>query len=202
MHVPLPDSSPRLLQQLEFIRAIDGLKSVLRRTLLMDASRRENSGEHSWHIAVMAMTLAEYSPEPVNLLRVMGMLLLHDVVEVDAGDTYCYDEQANLDKEDREQAAATRIFNLLPEDSATEFRALWEEFEARESADAKFANALDRFQPLLHNYLTKGELWAEHGVRRAAVEKRMAPVQDGAPRLWEYVQKLLDSACAKGFLLE
>jgi putative hydrolase of HD superfamily len=146
--------------------------------------------------------MEEYAPEPVNLLRVMSMLLLHDIVEVDAGDTYCYDEQANLDKEEREQAAATRIFKLLPEDTALEFRALWEEFEERRTADAKFANALDRFQPLLHNYLTGGVVWIANGIRRAAVDKRMAPLKDGAPQLWEYTKNLLDNACAQGFLLE
>jgi len=202
MHTSFPSQPARLLQQIEFIKTIDGLKSVLRQNLIMDASRRENSCEHSWHIAVMAMALAEYSPEPVDLRRVLGMLLLHDIVEVDAGDTYCYDEQGYADKDQREQAAADRIFGLLPADMAREFRALWEEFEERRSADAKFANALDRFQPLLHNYNTNGGTWAVHGIRRPAVEKRMLPVKDGAPQLWEFIQQLLDNACAQGILLE
>ena len=141
----------RFEQQLRFIVEIDRLKNVLRRTLLTDASRRENSAEHSWHIALMAPLLAEHACEPVNVERVMRMLLVHDIVEIDAGDTFAYDANGNADKAERERRAADRLYGLLPDDQARELRAAWEEFEAAESAEARFAHALDRLQPLLQN---------------------------------------------------
>jgi len=139
--------SKRFCRQIEFLVEIDRLKSIVRQSLLMDGSRQEDSAEHSWHLALLAMVLVEHSKAPVNLFRVLKMILVHDLVEIDAGDTYCYDEEANRSKDEREKKAADRIFSLLPPDQAVEFHSLWEEFESRQSADAVFAAALDRFSP-------------------------------------------------------
>jgi len=156
MRLPLALMPPRLLQQMQFVVEIDKLKRVLRQTLLTDGSRRENSAEHSWHIALMAILLSEYATEPIDILRVVKMLLLHDLVEIDAGDTFCYDDRGHESKAEREMQAADRLFSLLPPDQASEFRALWDEFEAQETADAQFASTLDRLQPLLNNHQTQG----------------------------------------------
>src|SRR5262249_50705513 len=148
--------SDRLARQIAFIIEIDKAKQVLRQTLLMDGSRLENDAEHSWHLAVMALLLAEYAGEAVDLLRVLKMVLIHDLVEIDAGDTFVYDVEALATRREREERAADRIFGLLPADVEEEFRALWEEFEAQATPEARFAAALDRLQPLLHNYHTGG----------------------------------------------
>jgi putative hydrolase of HD superfamily len=190
----------RLDQQLKFIVEIDQLKSVLRRSLLCDASRRENSAEHSWHLAVMAALLAEYAAEPVEVLRVLKMLVIHDIVEIDAGDTYAYDPEANTTRNAREEEAAERIFGLLPEDQGRELRGLWDEFEAGATADARYANALDRLQPLLLNFQSGGISWLQHGVSAAAVLERMRPIQVGTPELWSLVQKIVTEATARGLL--
>jgi putative hydrolases of HD superfamily len=192
--------SDRLAQQIQFILEIDRLKTILRQTLLTDGSRRENSAEHSWHIAVMAMVLVEYAPGPVDLLRVMKMLLLHDVVEIDAGDTFCYDAQGNESKGDREQRAADRLFGLLPPDQGVELRQLWDEFEAQATPEAQFAAALDRLQPVLHNWQTQGGTWQQHGISRDRVDQRVAPMAVGAPALWQYIQAVLDDCVAAGYL--
>lgn len=192
----------RLEKQLAFIIEIDKLKTVLRQTLLCDQSRRENSAEHSWHLAIMAMLLAEYAPAPVDVARVMKMLLVHDIVEVDAGDVFAYDASGNVGKGEREQKAAQRIFGLLPEEQGRELRGLWEEFEARETTEAKFANALDRLQPLLHNSRTEGGTWRIHGVNRKQVMWRMDPVREGTPELWPVVLKIVDEACACGWIAD
>src|SRR5947208_2735639 len=178
------DQPSRLTQQLQFVVEIDKLKQILRQTSLIDGSRRENSAEHSWHLALMALLLAEYAGDVVDLLRVVKMVLIHDLVEIDAGDTFCYDAQANLSKDEREQAAAARIFGMLPGDQRREVQTLWEEFEAGATPVARFANALDRLQPLLHNYHTEGGTWRRYGITRDAVLRRMAPIQSGAPALW------------------
>jgi putative hydrolase of HD superfamily len=192
----------RLRQQILFVVEIDRLKGVLRRTLLTDRSRLENSAEHSWHLAVLAVLLVENAAEQVDLLRVLKMLLVHDVVEIDAGDTFCYDAAANLDKAEREERAADRLFGLLPPDQARELRALWDEFEERESAEARFAAALDRLQPMLHNYLTAGHSWREHGVVRAQVVERNQPMAEGAPSLWRFAQRFVQDAVDRGDLAE
>jgi putative hydrolase of HD superfamily len=197
--MPDPD---RFMRQLDFILEIDRLKTVLRQTVLTDASRRENSAEHSWHLALLALFLQEHAAEPVDVTRVMKMVLIHDLVEIDAGDTFCYDEEANADKEAREQKAADRIFNLLPADQAEELFALWEEFEARETSEARFANALDRFQPVLHNLQTEGVGWRKHGVTLSQVLERNRPIGEGAPEMWAYVEKQLGDAVARGYLVE
>ncbi len=190
----------RLHQQIQFILEIDRLKQILRQTLLTDSSRRENSAEHSWHLAMMAFVLAEYAPSGTDLLQAIKMLLIHDIVEIDAGDVSCYDVQSNLDKSEREQQAADRIFGLLPPDQAAELRALWDEFETRTTPTAQFAAALDRIQPILHNRQTQGHSWQIHGVKQAQVMQRLAPVETGAPQLWEYMQQLIDECIEAGYL--
>ncbi|HEY9644901.1 MAG TPA: HD domain-containing protein [Chroococcidiopsis sp.] len=190
----------KLQQQLQFVMEIDKLKLILRQTLLTDRSRRENSAEHSWHLAVMAIALSEYAPAPVDLLRVMQMLLLHDLVEIDAGDTFCYDTQGYVDKAEREQQAADRLFGLLPAEQSTLFRALWDEFEAGETSDALFSKALDCLQPFLHNYQTEGGTWRQHGIHVGQVRKRMQSVKVGAPSLWPTVEHLMERAIAAGYI--
>jgi putative hydrolase of HD superfamily len=191
----------RLEQQIQFVIEIDKLKQILRQTLLTDGSRRENSAEHSWHIALMAIVLAEYAPVPIDVLRVIKMLLIHDLVEIDAGDTFCYDVQSNQSKAERETQAADRLFGLLPADQATELRDLWEEFEAQETPAAMFAASLDRLQPILHNQQTQGGTWRLHGITRDRVLHRMAPLKTGAPALWTFMQQLIESCVAAGYLL-
>lgn len=194
------DGSMRLDQQLKFIIEIDQLKTVLRRSLLCDGSRRENSAEHSWHLAVMAALLTEYATERVDIARVLKMLVMHDIVEIDAGDTYAYDPEANTTRNAREEEAAERIFGLLPEDQGKELRNLWDEFEARATADARYANALDRLQPLLLNFQSGGISWLQHGVSAAAVLERMRPIQIGTPELWSVVENIVTEATVRGLL--
>jgi putative hydrolase of HD superfamily len=191
----------RLEQQIEFIREADKLKTIDRQTLLTDASRRENDAEHSWHLALMALLLGEYADgKNINLLHVVRMVLIHDMVEIDAGDTYCYDEAGYQDKAQRETAAADRIFNLLPTDQALQLRSLWNEFEAAETPESKFANALDRLQPLMHNVFTDGQMWKHHGVVKSQVIDRNRKIADGAPDLWAFARKLIEKAVNKGHL--
>ena len=194
----MPD---RLQRQIEFIMEVDKLKRVYRRTLMLDGSRFENDAEHSWHLALMVLLLAEYAPEPrPDLFRVVKLVVVHDLVEIDAGDTYCYDEAANRDRAERETRAAERIFGLLPDDQAKELRALWDEFESRATPEARYAAALDRVQPLIHNYCTRGVTWQKHGVTSRQVRERNRHVCEGAPRLWEYAEGLIADAVAKGWL--
>ena len=190
----------RLHRQLGFILEIDRLKGILRQTLLTGSRRQENDAEHSWHMAMMAVLLSEYANEPVDVLRVVKMILVHDIVEIDAGDTYCYDAVAAVGKEEREKKAADRIFNLLPPDQAGKMRGLWDEFEARRTPESRFANALDRLQPVMLNYFTDGVAWRSHDVSRDAVLKRNSPIGDGASKLWEYAKALIDDAVRKGYL--
>jgi len=192
----------RLSQQIEFLVEIDRLKSIVRQTLLVDGSRHENSAEHSWHLAVLAMVLAEHATAPVDLSRVLKMILVHDIVEIDAGDTYCYDEKGNRDKAEREQRAADRIFSLLPRDQAVEFRSLWEEFESRQTADAIFAAALDRLQPLLNNFRAGGVMWLKHGIRKEQVYSRNSPMEQGSAVLWDYAERMIKDAISKGWIGE
>ncbi|NJO41269.1 MAG: HD domain-containing protein [Cyanobacteria bacterium RU_5_0] len=194
--------TPRLTQQIQFILEIDRLKQILRQTLLTDGSRRENSAEHSWHIAIMAMVFAEYAPPGVDLSRAIKMLLIHDLVEIDAGDTFCYDVQGNQNKAEREEQAAIRLFGLLPSEQARELRSLWDEFEAQATITAKFAAALDRIQPFLHNRETKGGTWRIHEVTRDQVIKRMLPVETGTPELWDFIQQAIGECVAIGYLRE
>ena len=190
----------RFEQQIRFILEIDKLKTVSRRTYLLNADRFENTAEHSWHLAIMAILLAEHANEIVNVPRVIRMVLIHDIVEIDAGDTYYYDSVASLDKAEREGQAADRLFGMLPPDQGTELRQLWEEFEACETPDARFAAALDRFIPQLHNYHTHGKSWNEHGVTADRVLEGNACIAEGSIKLWDCAQSLLKDAVAKGFL--
>lgn len=197
---PFEPATPRLAAQLAFLTEIDKLKLVQRRSPLMDSSRRENSAEHSWHVAMAAITLAEYAEAPVDVDRVVRMLLIHDIVEIDAGDTFAYDSQGRQDQASREEAAAARLYGLLPDDQVAEMQALWREFDARESAAARFAHAIDRLLPVLHNFATGGGAWRAHGVHRALVAQRMEALREPSPKLWTYVDALLDEAVARGYL--
>jgi putative hydrolase of HD superfamily len=184
--------------RLAFGLELDRLKGVERRTLRLDRSRRENSAEHSWHLATLALVLAPHAPAGTDVDRVVRMLLVHDLVEIDAGDTFAFDTVGLADREAREQAAAERLFGLLPDGAA--LRALWDDFEAGASPDARFANALDRLAPLLLNLHTEGGTWREHGVGRAAVLRRMAPIEHGLPALWPAVRTAIDGAVAAGWV--
>jgi putative hydrolases of HD superfamily len=195
-------SSARLAEQVAFALEADRLKSVVRQTPLLDSTRRETDGEHSWHVALIALVFREYADPEVDIARVIAMLLVHDLVEIDAGDTFIYDDSAVATQQRREAAAAARIFGLLPPDQRNELAALWEEFEAQRSPEARFAKAIDRFQPLLHNYFTRGGTWKNPGVTRARVIDRKRVIERGSPRLWAYAQELIDDAVAQGFLAE
>lgn len=192
--------SERLSRQIAFLMEADKLKSILRQTSLIDSSRQENSAEHSWHLVLAATVLREHAPSAIDLIRVLQILTLHDLVEIDAGDTFAYDAVGLETKVAREQAAATRLFGLLPADQAEEFRALWDEFEAQETMESRFANALDRLQPLLQNAGCDGGTWRTHNLTREAVLDRMAPVRIGLPNLWPTVMEVIDAFCAAGVL--
>jgi len=189
----------RLGRQIEFLIEIDRLKHVLRRAYLPGTDRNENTAEHSWHLAVAVLVLAEYAAEPVDLARVVRMALVHDIVEIDAGDTFFFDPVGALDKAEREQRAAERLFGLLPPDQAASFRAAWDEFEARQSAEARFASALDRFMPLIHNYLTEGRAWRQNGVRPEQVLAMTTRIDPGAPAIAAAARALVAQAQAAGY---
>lgn len=189
----------RLTSQLDFLIEIDKLKSIQRRAPLINGSRVENSAEHSWHLAMMALILSQYANEEVNVDRVVRLLLVHDIIEIDAGDTFAFDVTGYLDKAEREQVAAARLFGLLPDDQAAEFRALWDEFEARSTAESRFANAMDRLMPLFHNYLNGGGVWVTNGVSIDQVRRRMAPIADGSTELANVVEAILTRAIERGY---
>lgn len=190
----------RLMEQLAFVLEVEKLKTVLRKTPLLDRSRVENDAEHTWQLALMAMVLCEHADEPVDLLRVIRMLLIHDIVEIDAGDTFAYDSVGLASQVERELKAADRIFALLPEDQATEFRALWDEFELKASNEARFANAMDRLQPLLHNFFTQGGTWTSNAVTASAVDRRMAPIGLASQTLGDLSKTLIALAIEQGIL--
>ena len=196
----LTSGKSRLDQQLKFSAEIDKMTGILRRTLLVDHSRRENDAEHSWHIAVMAMLFEEYAKEPVDVSRVAEMCVVHDLVEIYAGDTFAYDVSGNQDKAEREAAAADKLFSQLPEEQGRRIRELWEEFDAMETADAKYAACMDRLQPFLHNTLTQGHTWVEGGTARAAVEKRMSLIKEFMPEVYGWISDNLDRAVENGWL--
>jgi putative hydrolase of HD superfamily len=191
----------RLDQQLRFITEIDRLKAVLRQTMLTAPARRENSAEHSWHLAMMAMTLAEHAPPGTDIGRVTAMVLLHDLVEIDAGDLFAYaDADQHARQEQAERAAADRIFALLPPDQAAAFRGLWDEFEERRTPEARFARALDRLQPMLANLRAGGGTWAEHGITADQVLAKVRLIEDGSVSLGRYATDLVTRAVAEGLL--
>lgn len=177
---------------MEFIVEMDKTKQIIRQTYLADGSRKENDAEHAWHLAMMAYLLQEYAEEEIDVTKTMIMVLIHDLVEIDAGDTYAYDEKGNLDKREREVKAADRIFPLLPSDQAEELRALWEEFEANQTPEAKFAHTLDNLQPLLLNDASGGKSWREHQVTLDKVLKRNQYTMQGSSTLWDYAKACID----------
>ncbi|MCB9433181.1 MAG: HD domain-containing protein [Ardenticatenaceae bacterium] len=191
----------RLTQQIQFILEIDKLKTILRQTRITTNERYENSAEHSWHLAMLALVLHEYANEPIDLFRVLKMVLVHDIVEIDAGDTFFFDTNGNGTKAAREQKAANRLFGLLPADQQTELRGLWEEFEARETADAKFAAAVDRVAPTLLNYVNREESsWHKHNLTFDTVVSRVEYMREGSETLWEIAKMTLEQAVADGYL--
>lgn len=196
------NTAVRLEQQIAFILEIDRLKSVLRQNYLVDGSRRENTAEHSWHIAVMAMILGEHASAPVNSARVLELLLVHDLVEIDAGDTFAYDSAGEQTKAAREQAAAERIFGLLPPSQVEHLRAAWDEFEANETPESRFALALDRLMPMIHNAQTEGRAWRANGVTADKVRHRAESISRGAPALGALAIRLIESSVAAGFLAD
>lgn len=192
----------RLEQQLQFILEVDKVKNIFRQTYLADGKRKENDAEHSWHLALMAVLLREYAPGEVDLGKVIPMVLIHDLVEIDAGDTYAYDEAGAATKRAREEKAADRIFGLLPKDQGTWLRELWEEFEAYETLEAKYAHMLDNSQPLFLNDASDGISWAEHQVKRSQIYKRNAKTGEGAPKVWEKMQELVEKHISKGNIVD
>lgn len=190
----------RISRQLSFLREADKLKSVLRRTPLIDNSRQENSAEHTWHLTLAAVVLREHVKEQVDLLRVLQLLVVHDLVEIDAGDTFAYDAEGQASKAAREHEAADRIFGLLPADQEASFRDAWEEFEAQATVEARVANALDRIQPLLQNAASGGGSWRAHEVTRTQVLARMAPIEQTMPALWPTVVEILNAFAESGML--
>lgn len=177
----------RLQKQFDFFREIDKEKFIARQTYLSDGVRKENDAEHAWHMAIMTVLLSEYANEKIDILKTVTMLLIHDLVEIDAGDTYAYDEEGKKTKRQREEKAADRIFGILPEDQQNKFRELWEEFEAGETPEAKFAHTMDNIQPMMLNDATGGKAWKEHGVRLDQIMGRNKVTPDGSKELWDYV---------------
>lgn len=190
----------RLEQQLRFLMELDKQKEIVRQTYLADGSRRETDAEHAWHLALMCMILSEYANEPIDMARTVLMVLTHDLVEIDAGDTYAYDVQGNETKQERELRAADRIYGLLPEDQGAYLRELWDEFEAMETPEAKFANALDKIQPVLLTDQAKGKSWREHGVRKEQIMSRNVRTHEGSEFLWDHIRKIIEKNVDAGFI--
>lgn len=182
----------RLEKQLEFIMEVDKIKTINRQTYITGGVRKENDAEHSWHLALMALLLGEYANENIDVLKTMAMVLIHDMVEIDAGDTYAFDSVGAESKVERELKAADRIFNILPKDQAEYFRNLWDEFELGETMESKFANALDKIQPILLHDLSDGKSWREHKVTLDQILKRNEFTKDGSEVLWDYAKEIID----------
>lgn len=194
--VPIDVGGERLARTIAFVLELDRLKEVLRKARILPGLRLENTAEHSWHVTVLALVMAEYAAEPVDLFRVLRMLLVHDIVEIDAGDTFAFADQSN--KASSESLAAERLFGLLPPDIGADFMALWREFEARATAESRYANAMDRLMPALHNWFGGGGTWRAYEVTWPQVQARLSPIGDGAPTLWEWLQRRLAEARARG----
>lgn len=192
----------RIDRQIDFILEIDRIKQIVRQNYLADGSRRENDAEHSWHLALMAMLLTEHAvDQELNRLKTIEMVLIHDLVEIYAGDTYCYDEAGRSSQTERERAAAARLFAILPEDQEARFTALWEEFEAMETPEARFAGALDRFQPMLLNFTSGAASWREHTIsEKQVIDRNRAPLQQ-IPALWKRADEMIRTAVARGDLI-
>lgn len=189
-----------LLKQIEFIKEIDKIKYIERRTKLFNSDRNENDAEHSWHLAVMAVVLNEYSDAKIDLLKVIKMLLIHDIVEIDAGDTFIYDQNKNHENTEEELKSAKRIFGILPEKQAAEFIEIWTEFEDGISNEAKFAKSMDRLEPLLQNTSNNGGTWKEFGVKYQTVYDKKKVIKNGSAELWDYAEKLIGESVEKGIL--
>ena len=188
------------MKQVDFIKEIDKLKYIQRKTRLFNSDRHENDAEHSWHLAMMTIVLAEHTDVPVDVLKVLKMVLIHDIVEIDAGDTFIYDTQKNHTNTDEELAAAKRLFGLLPQEQADEFIAIWEEFEEGSTHEAKFARAMDRLEPLLQNTSNAGGTWAEFDVRYQQVYDKKKAIKQGSATIWNYAESLIDQSVASGIL--
>ena len=197
----VPSGDERLDKLLKFTVEIDKMTAVLRRTVLIDKSRRENDAEHSWHIAVMAMMFEDYFDGPVNIGRAVQMCVVHDLVEIYAGDTFAFDQKGNLDKAEREKAAADKLFAQLPEDIGDMIRSLWEEFDAMETNDSRYAACMDRIQPLLHNTLTDGHTWVLGKATREDIEKREEPIRKYMPRVYEWIKLNIENGIEKGWII-
>ena len=189
-----------LLKQVAFIKEIDRLKYIQRKTKLFHSDRRENDAEHSWHLAMMTLVLAQHANQEIDVLKVLKMVLIHDIVEIDAGDTFIYDTNKSHCNTVEELAAAKRIFGLLPAAQAEEFIAIWEEFEEGQTDDAQFAKSMDRFEPLLQNTSNKGGTWAEFGVPYQKVYDKKIAIKDGSETIWSYAEQLLNESVEKGIL--
>ena len=195
--------SEALQQQISFLMEIDELKQVFRRAVLLKDLRAENDAEHSWHLAMMIILLSKYSDDTeIDVLRTVKIALIHDIVEIDAGDTFCYSPHDKNEKTAKEREAAKRIFGLLPDDQANELRHLWEEFEEMKTPEARFAAAVDRLQPLLLSFSTRGHTWLKHGVTRSQVIERNQHIEKGSVVLWEFAKQLIDESVQKGYLLD
>ena len=193
--------NPRLAQQIEFIVECDRLKEIFRQTINTRSRRAENDAEHSWALCLCAIVLAEHANVPsLDLLRVLKMVIIHDLVEIDAGDTFAYDTAGMRNQHEREARAADRIFGLLPGDQARDFRALWDEFEEKSTPEAKFATAVDRFQPMLLNCRTEGAAWRRHGITHDRVVARNKHIAEGCTELWAYAEKMVQDCVAAGHL--
>ena len=192
----------RLQKQMEFIVEVDKVKKIMRQTYLSDSSRKEDDAEHSWHLALMAVLLKEYSNEEVDLTKVIPMVLIHDLVEIDAGDTYAYSGESAAVTEARERKAAERVFGILPEDQGKVFRDLWEEFEAYQTPEAKFAHVLDNCQPMLLNDASNGLSWTEHQVRKSQIYKRNEHTAEGSRKIWNYMQSLIQKHIDLGHVID
>jgi 5'-deoxynucleotidase YfbR-like HD superfamily hydrolase len=187
--------------QFRFLLEIDKLKTVLRRSVLSDQSRRENSAEHSWHLATIALCLQEYAEGPIDILKVLTMLLLHDIVEIDAGDVFVHSSEQQETQREKEVVAARRIFSLLPPDQSKNFYALWEEFDSGNSAEAKFARVIDRVEPVMLHEATDAIIWRQYGVTHSQILRRLGSIEKDAPRLWPRVKRVIDQALASGALI-
>jgi putative hydrolases of HD superfamily len=190
----------RLLQQINFIKEIDKIKYIQRKTKLFNSDRHENDAEHSWHLAMMAIVLAEHSNTHIDVLKVLKMLLIHDIVEIDTGDVFLHDTSKNHSNTEEETIAAKRIFGMLPTEQAEEFISIWEEFEAGETNEAKFAKSMDRFEPLLQNASNKGGTWAEYNVDYQRVFDTAHKIKKGSVTIWDYTEDLLDKSVEEGIL--
>lgn len=190
----------RLQKQLDFILELDKEKSIYRQTHISGYARQENDAEHAWHMAVMAYLLKEYSNQKIDIAKTVMMILIHDVVEIDAGDTYAYDTEAKKNQAEREKLASERIFGLLPPDQAQELTALFDEFEQNQTPEAQFAHAMDNFQPLLLNDINGGKDWIRHGIKRTQVINRQEKSKDGSKTVWEYSKDLIEKNTRKGNL--